>query len=143
MSGNAQVYANYRNSAVETASPGKLLLMLYNGAIRNLDRAVRAIADNDLESAHTMLVKTQDIIIEFMCTLNMDYEIAEKLLGLYEYMHQQLIKANINKDVEIIKEVQGFLVELRDVWQEALNKTAGSSMPQVAAGSRSGINIRG
>ncbi len=143
MSGNAQVYANYRNSAVETASPGKLLLMLYNGAIRNLDRAVQAIADNDFESAHTMLVKTQDIIIEFMCTLNMDYEIAEKLLGLYEYMHQQLIKANINKDVEIIKEVRGFLVELRDVWQEALNKTAGSSVPQVAAGGRSGINIRG
>lgn len=142
MSINAQVYANYKHSAVETASPGKLLLMLYNAAIRNLDDAIRTIAEKDMETAHQRLVKTQDIIVEFMCTLNMDYEISGKLLALYDYMHQRLIEANVSKDVEIINEVRGFLVELRDTWQEAVNKTSGVAS-RVAAGGSGGINVRG
>lgn len=142
MSIKAQVYASYKNSAVETASPGKLLLMLYNGAIRDLDTAIQKIAEKDLETAHNRLVRAQDIITEFMCTLNMDYEISGKLLALYEYLHRRLVEANARKDVEIINEVRGFLIELRDTWQEALNKTS-STAPRVAAGGSSGINVQG
>lgn len=142
MSVQAQIYASYKNSAVETASPGKLLLMLYNAAIRNLDSAMQRIAEKDLEAAHKLIIKTQDIITEFMCTLNMDYEISGKLLSLYEYLHHRLIEANVRKDVEIITEVQGFLVELRDTWQEAVNKTSGAAQ-RVAAGGGGGINVRG
>ncbi|MGI6550475.1 MAG: flagellar export chaperone FliS [Syntrophomonadales bacterium] len=142
MSIKAQVYASYKNSAVETASPGKLLLMLYNGAIRDLDTAIQRIAEKDFETAHNRLVRAQDIITEFMCTLNMDYEISGKLLALYEYLHRRLVEANARKDVEIINEVRGFLIELRDTWQEALNKTS-STAPRVAAGGSSGINVQG
>jgi flagellar protein FliS len=138
---NAQMYANYKNSAVETASPGKLLLMLYNGAIKDLDHAIQKITEKDFAAAHQMLVRAQDIIVEFMCTLNMDYEISEKLLALYEYLHRRLVEANIGKDVEIINEVRGFLVELRDTWQEAVNRTSGTAQRLAAGGG--GINVRG
>ncbi len=137
-----QVYANYKNSVVETASPGKLLLMLYNAAIRNLDNAVQSIADKDIQAAHKSIVRTQEIISEFMCTLNMDYEISGKLLALYDYLHRRLVEANIRKDVEIIKEVRGFLVELRDAWQEAVKK-ASSMTSRAAAAGGGGINLRG
>ncbi len=142
MSTQPQVYASYKSSAVETASPGKLLLMLYNAAIRNLDSAVQSIADKDIESAHKSIVRSQEIVAEFMYTLNMDYEISEKLLALYDYLHRRLVEANIHKDVEIINEVRGFLVELRDAWQEAVKK-ASSTPSRVAAAGGGGINLRG
>lgn len=142
MSIQAQVYMNYKNSTVETAGPGKLLLMLYNAAIRDLESAIQKIAEKDLEAAHKLIIKAQDIITEFMCTLNMDYEISGKLLSLYEYLHHRLVEANVRKDVEIITEVRGFLVELRDTWQEAVNKTSGAAQ-RVAAGGGGGINVRG
>ena len=142
MSTQPQVYASYKSSAVETASPGKLLLMLYNAAIRNLDSAVQSIADKDIQSAHKSIVRTQDIISEFMCTLNMDYDISEKLLALYDYLHRRLVEANIHKDVEIINEVRGFLVGLRDAWQEAVQK-ASSMTTRAAAAGGGGINLRG
>jgi len=142
MSIQAQVYMNYKNSTVETASPGKLLLMLYNAAIRDLESAIQRIAEKDLEAAHKLIIKAQDIITEFMCTLNMDYEISEKLLSLYEYLHHRLVEANVRKDVEIITEVLGFLVELRDTWQEAVNKTSGTGQRMAAVGA-TGINLRG
>lgn len=142
MSTQPQVYASYKSSAVETASPGKLLLMLYNAAIRNLDSAVQSISDQDIESAHKSIVRSQEIVAEFMYTLNMDYEISEKLLALYDYLHRRLVEANIHKDVEIINEVRGFLVELRDAWQEAVKK-ASSTPSRVAAAGGGGINLRG
>jgi len=142
MNTQPHLYANYKNSTVETASPGKLLLMLYNAAIRNLDSAIQSIADKDIQAAHKSIVRTQDIISEFMCTLNMDYDISEKLLALYDYLHRRLVEANIHKDVEIIKEVRGFLVELRDAWQEAVKK-ASSMTTRAAAAGGGGINLRG
>jgi flagellar protein FliS len=116
--------------------------MLYNAAIRNLDSAIQSIADKDIQAAHKSIVRTQDIISEFMCTLNMDYDISEKLLALYDYLHRRLVEANIHKDAEIINEVRGFLVELRDAWQEAVKK-ASSMTTRAAAAGGGGINLRG
>lgn len=142
MSIQTQIYATYKNSTVETASPGKLLLMLYNAAIKDLDIAMQGIAEKDIEGAHKKIIRAQDIITEFMCTLNMDYELSGKLLSLYEYLHRRLVEANVHKDIEIITEVRGFLVELRDSWQEAANKASGAGQ-RVAAGGGGGINLRG
>ena len=74
MSVNARAYQQYRNSVVETASPGRLLLMLYNAAIRNLDAAHRAIEDQNTVQANDCLLKAQDILLELMSTLDMEYE---------------------------------------------------------------------
>lgn len=128
---SAYAYDQYKNTSVGTASPGKLLLMLYDAAIRNLDKAQQAILDKDINTSHKLLVKTQDIIKEFMCTLNMDYEISKSLFSLYEYMYNQLVQANIKKDPELVAEVRGYLSELRDTWQIALRNApiAANIMP--------------
>jgi flagellar protein FliS len=122
MSMNAQAYDTYRKSTVETVAPGKLLIMLYDGAIRNLKNAREAIESKELDKAHQHIIKAQDIILEFMSTLNMDYEISQQLLSLYEYFYQQLVQANIKKDVKLLDEVSDFLVQLRDTWTEAQKK---------------------
>lgn len=112
-------YSQYRQTAVQTSSPEKLLLMLYDGAIRFLGQAIKAIEEKDVAGRNTNLLKAQDIVREFMSTLNMDYEISNNLLGLYDFFLQRLIEANIKNDKEIIQEVQGWLIELRDTWTEA------------------------
>ena len=116
-------YSQYRQTAVQTSSPEKLLLMLYDGAIRFLGQAIKAIEEKDVAGRNTNLLKAQDIIREFMCTLNMDYEISKNLLGLYDFFLQRLIEANVKNDKEIIQEVQGWLIELRDTWTEASKAT--------------------
>ncbi|MGE5404693.1 MAG: flagellar export chaperone FliS [Candidatus Saccharibacteria bacterium] len=127
MSTNSQAYSQYKTSMIETASPAKLLLMLYDAAIRNLERAKQAIDDKDNEATHKHLVKAQDIILELMYSLNMDYEISKSLFSLYEYMHHQLVQANVKKNKEMIDEVLTFMVELRNTWDEAIKKLAASS----------------
>lgn len=109
---------------VETASPGRLLLMLYDAAIKNLEMAKLALADKNIVASHNALVKAQDIIQELKCSLNMEIELSQTLYGLYEYMYLQLVQANVRKDVEPVLEVQGFLAELRAVWDEAIRKTS-------------------
>lgn len=122
MNMNAKAYDQYRKASVETVAPEKLLLMLYDGAIKKICNAKKAIEDQDINRAHQEIIKTEDIIMELMCTLNMDYEISNGLFSLYEYLHNQLVQANVKKDIRLLNEVEGFLSELRDTWQEAMGK---------------------
>lgn len=138
---NAQAYQQYKKTSVETLAPEKLLLMLYDGAIKDINNAINAIETDNLNLAHNEIIKTQDIIIELMSTLNMDYEISNSLFSLYDYIHRQLIQANIQKDIKILQEVQGFVTELRDTWQEAGQKVKTSRMPKAEISQ--GINIKG
>ena len=125
---NAQVYDQYKRSSVETVSPGKLLLMLYDGALKNINNATLAIKDNNINQAHNDIVKTQYIIVELMSTLDMSYDISKSLFSLYDYIMNRLIEANINKDAVILAEVGAFVGELRDVWQEAVKKQGNAHM---------------
>ncbi|MGE5396022.1 MAG: flagellar export chaperone FliS [Chitinophagales bacterium] len=124
MSSNPQAYSQYKTSMVETSSPGKLLLMLYDAAVKNLENAQRAMQEKDLMRAHQGLVKTQDIIAELKCTLNMDFEISRNLFSLYEYIYNQLVQANVRKSPELVEEALSFIIELRSVWQEAFKATS-------------------
>ncbi|MDD4549624.1 MAG: flagellar export chaperone FliS [Syntrophomonadaceae bacterium] len=142
MSINVQAYDNYKRATVETAAPGKLLLMLYDGAIKNIDNAKKAINSKDMNTAHEQIIKAQDIILELIATLNMDYAIAKNLFSLYEYLHYQLVQANLNKDIKPLDEVKGFLVELRETWEAAIKK-AGSARVNPAVSLNQGLNVRG
>jgi len=119
MNMNAQAYDQYKKASVETVAPDKLLLMLFEGALRNINNAKKAIVISDINQAHQQIIRVQDIIIELMSTLNMDYEISHSLLALYEYLLNELVQANVKKDVEILEKVEGFIIELKDTWQEA------------------------
>lgn len=125
---NAQVYDQYKRSSVETVSPGKLLLMLYDGALKNINNATLAIKDNNINQAHNDIVKTQDIVVELMSTLDMSYDISKSLFSLYDYIMNRLIEANINKDAVILEEVGAFVGELRDTWQEAVKRQGNAHM---------------
>lgn len=113
-------YNQYQNNTILTASPQELTLMLYNGAIKFCNQAIKAIDNREIENAHELIIRVENIIEEFMITLDDKYPIAETFKNMYDYIHQRLIEANMNKDKTILEEVLGYLRELRDTWKEAM-----------------------
>lgn len=116
----------YQKSQVETATPEKVLIMLYDGAIQFLNIArMEMITDTvplNIQKIHNNIIGAQKIITEFQSTLNMEIggEMAQNLYELYNYLYNRLISANIKKDVAIIDEVLGHLKDLRNTWQQAI-----------------------
>ncbi len=113
----ANAYKIYETNGVKTASPKKLLVMLYEGAIKFCRLAEMAINENNIERRNENLKRAQDIITELQVTLNHDAgEIAEKLEMLYSYMNSELVLANINNDVMKVTFVRSMLDELKEAW---------------------------
>lgn len=115
-----QPHQAYKQSSVNTASPGELTLLLYNGCLKFIKFAKKAMAENDIEQRNVNLIKAQNIILELMVTLNMDIEISQNLAQMYDYIHRKLVEANTKNDIEILNEVEGYVVEFRDTWKEAM-----------------------
>ncbi|VEI04978.1 flagellar export chaperone FliS [Kurthia zopfii] len=113
-------YNAYKQNSVTTASPGELTLMLYNGCLKFIHQAKKAIEVNNIEMRNTNVQKAQAIIWELMSTLNMDVEVSKEMYNLYEYMHSQLTQANIKNDIAILDEVEGLTKEFRDTWKEVI-----------------------
>ncbi len=114
--------ANYRAQQIQTASKEQLLIMLFEGAIRFLNLAKAGHEEQNVEKFHNNIIKTQRILMEFMTTLDFDVggEMAQNLFQVYEYLHYQLVQANIKKDVKMIEEVQSHLRELKETWEKAI-----------------------
>ena len=115
-------YEQYQRNKILTATPSEVTLMLYEGAIKFCNIAIMAIESNDMEKAHTNIMKTQRIIEEFRNTLDRKYEVAEDFDRIYVYVLRRLFEANIKKDKEILEEVNGHLRSLRDTWKEVMKK---------------------
>lgn len=113
-------YQKYQSNMVNTASPQELTLMLYNGLIKFLNLSIQGIGEKSPEKASNSIIRAQDIIQEFISTLDMNYEISEGLLAMYNFMNRRLVEANIKKDKEIVEEVRGLAEELRDTWAQAM-----------------------
>lgn len=118
---NANALNAYQQNSVNTASREKLLLMLYEGLVKFIRQGIAGIEEKNIEKSNTNFVKAQNIIREFMVTLNVELggEMAKSLMTLYDYMHRRLIEANIKKDVETAEEVLGFAEELKQTFEEA------------------------
>ncbi|MCM1252798.1 MAG: flagellar export chaperone FliS [Clostridium sp.] len=115
-------YAQYNNSKILTASPAELTLMLYEGAIKFCNIAIMGIEQNDIEKAHTNIIKTQRIIEEFRNTLDHKYPVWEDFDRVYVYVLQRLFEANVKKDKEILEEVNTHLRSMRDTWKEVMKR---------------------
>ena len=113
-------YAQYNNNKILTATPQELTLMLYDGAIKFNNIAIAAIEENDIQKAHTNIMKVQRIIEEFQMTLDFKYEVANDFNNVYNYLMTRLREANLNKDKEILEEVSTHLHTMRDTWKEAM-----------------------
>ncbi|MDH7577278.1 MAG: flagellar export chaperone FliS [Bacillota bacterium] len=118
-------YDQYRQAQVLTAPPERLVLMLYDGAIRFLDEARAALNARDTARVHERVTRVQDILTELMATLDFSYEISGNLYRLYEYLHGRLVQANLKKEAAPLDEVQRLLRELCDTWTQALISQAG------------------
>lgn len=123
---NAANTANvYKNQQIMTASPEELTLMLYNGAIRFITESMQGIEQGNLEKANAANLRAQDIVREFMCTLDMQYEISQNYFKLYDYIEYRLMQANIKKDKSQLEEAKNLLTELRDTWMQAMKLARG------------------
>jgi flagellar secretion chaperone FliS len=113
-------YAAYQNNSVNTAAPGELTLMLYNGCLKFLHIAKQAINDKNIELKNTNIQKAQAIILELMVTLDSSVEISNNLLSLYEYINHRLTEANIKNDMSILEEVEGYVTDFRNTWKQVI-----------------------
>ncbi|KML41300.1 flagellar export chaperone FliS [Cytobacillus firmus] len=113
-------YQSYQQNSVNTASPGELTLMLYNGCLKFIHQAKKAIEEKNIEMKNTNIQKAQSIIQELMVTLNMDIEVSKNMMSLYDFMNRRLMEANIKNDASILAEVEGLVTEFRDTWKEAI-----------------------
>jgi len=124
MASEIDKYRVYQEQAVLTASPGKLILFLYDRAISLLNQAQKALNNNEGEKAHNSLMGAQSILWELISSLDYKVEpLAQNLFLLYDYMLQRLVEANLKKDKEIIEEVKGMLVELKESWIVVVKET--------------------
>ena len=113
-------YDKYKQSAVETATPERLLLMLYEGAIKFLLKAQQALANKNYEEANRYNLRVQDILAELNAALDMSYgEIPRRLSLLYDFYQRQMILANLKKDPELMQPVLRFLQDYKALWEEA------------------------
>jgi flagellar secretion chaperone FliS len=113
-------YTAYQNNSVNTASPGELTLMLYNGSLKFIHIAKKAIEDKNIELKNTNIQKAQAIVSELMVTLNTDLEISQNLMSLYDYINRRLTEANVKNDKAILEEVEGMITEFRDTWKQVI-----------------------
>lgn len=113
-------YETYQTNSVTTASPGELTLMLYNGCLKFIGLAKKAIMENQIEERNKNIQKAQNIIAELMATLNMDIGLAKEMMSLYEYANRRLLEANIHQDLDLLNEAEAIMTEFRDAWKEAL-----------------------
>ena len=124
----AQVARNYRNAAVKTATPGQLVLMLFDGALRNLATAlagfkIEAVGAR-IEQINNHLLKAQAILRELQTSLdrNAGGEFAGRMWALYDFMLEHLRIANLKKDPEPIRVVEKLVGEVRDAWATMLSQ---------------------
>lgn len=113
-------YQTYQQNSVTTASPQELTLMLYNGCLKFIKLAKRAMEEGKIQERNTNLIKAQAIIQEFQITLDRDIEISAGLDQLYEYIYRRLVEANMKNDMNILEDAESQVKELRDTWKEAM-----------------------
>lgn len=110
----------YLQDSINTASPGKLLLMLYERLIRDLLQGEEAIRAGDREKASEMLIHAQEIILELRTTLDVEsWAGAPGLASLYGFVLTELIGANVSQDADKVVSCRTLLEPLRDAWREA------------------------
>jgi flagellar protein FliS len=113
---------DYQTMQIMSSKPEKLILMLYDGALRFIQVATKALEQNDIEQAHKNLIKTQNILIELMTSLDLEKggDIAFNLFRIYEFMHFTLVQANVKKNPEPVRRISAQLKTLRDSWAQAM-----------------------
>lgn len=113
-------YQTYQQNSVMTASSEELTLMLYNGCLKFIKLAKKAMLDKQFEEKNKNLLKAQAIIQELRSTLNPDIALSKELEQLYEYQNNSLMEANMKNDAAALDAVLEDVTELRNTWKQAM-----------------------
>ena len=113
----------YKEQSILTATPGQLVVMLYDGCLRFLHQATYAMRDGDMAVAGNRLSRAEAIIDELLTTLDLGQggEIASRLQGIYVFCKRHLLEARTQRDPEMIEKVSELLGELRESWAQVAN----------------------
>ncbi len=113
-------YQRYMQQTVNTMTPGQLVVALYDKAITELNKAIYFIEEEpSIPNAHNSIKRVADIVDSLDAHLKEKYEISKNLAAMYQYFRENLIKANVKKDAEILKMLLPFFQELRDAFAQA------------------------
>ncbi len=128
MNYNAKMLSTYKQTSIKTASQGTLILMLYDEGIKKIEATinllnVEKLPPTSIEQINNNIIKAQEIITELMASLNTEKggQIANNLMAIYSYFYQQLLQANIKKDLSILKDILVMMKDLRSAWQDVIN----------------------
>ncbi|MCB0882566.1 MAG: flagellar export chaperone FliS [Thermoleophilia bacterium] len=131
----------YTQRTVQTATPGQLVVMLYDGMIRFFTQARAAMESGDVQTMNERVGRGLAIVTELRCTLDMTQgELPERLAGIYDWCHDEVIDARLANDTARINQVIGMLADLRSAWAQVAN----TPRPQVAVNRPVvGVNLAG
>lgn len=141
--------STYRETRIKTASQGQLIIMLYDEAIKHLDRGLELLEKNSsgkkdpgrIEHIGKAILKTQEIITELMVSLDFEQggDIAKNLFSLYTWFNQELLEANISQDIRRVTIVRNMVNELRGAWGEIIARNSAETANRQVTG----VNIAG
>ena len=110
----------YVTSSVQTASPSRLLVMLFERLARDVEQAAVAQESGDFATASTNLLHAQEIVLELMSSLRHDvWDGADRLASIYGWLHSELVRANTTRDAAITRDCQRLVDPLVETWREA------------------------
>ena len=115
---NSRPQDAYRQQDILTANPIDVIVMLYDALKKNILVGRKKIERNNIESAHSHLMKAQQIVVELVNSLDMNYEISENLLAIYEFILRTLEEANMKKDAQLLEPLIEIVGDLREAWNE-------------------------
>lgn len=116
MYATANVHDRYKQDNVMTASPIDLVIMLYDGCIKNLKLAKLHLEGESVSDFQTCIEKAEEILLELIRSLNLDIDMSQDLLDLYQFMVNELVKASFTQETEHIDPVINMMSDLRESW---------------------------
>jgi flagellar protein FliS len=115
----------YLADSVATASPAKLLLMLFDRLVLDLSRGEQALLDGNRPEARANLLHAQDIVMELRVSLKPDvWEGAADMNRIYAFVTTELVNANVQGDAVKVRQCRDLMEPLRDTWREAALATS-------------------
>ncbi len=144
---NRGAYKQYNQVQIKTANRGKLIVMLYQGAIRFMKKAILHLEQKDMEGKGNALIRAQDIILELTYALDQQLlekgdELAVNLQRLYLYSYRRLVHANMRMEKEPIEEVIKLMENLLQAWEQVVQGEGGEPGGETPAAS-SGLVLTG
>jgi flagellar secretion chaperone FliS len=122
-------HQRYLTDSVGTASPGRLLVMLYDRLSLDLERGAAALREHNREAASNALVHAQDILLELRASLRLDqWDGAQQLADLYSFLIAELMRANTRQDADAVTACLRVVEPLRDAWREAVDSQQPTAM---------------